>query len=81
MTITCRFFARYAELMGHDELELFLPPSATVRDAIDALRQRSGGASALPETMLVAVNREHTRETHVLDDGDELAFLPPLAGG
>ncbi len=81
MVVTCRFFARYAELMGREELELPLPPGATVRDAIDALRRSRGGVSQLPETLLVAVNREHVRETRVVVDGDELAFLPPLAGG
>jgi molybdopterin converting factor small subunit len=30
---------------------------------------------------MVAVNREHARSDRVLTEGDEVAFLPPLAGG
>ena len=81
IAVTCRFFARYAELAGREELEMTVASGATVGDLIEALRRHPSGASRLPATMLVAVNMEHARMTHVLADGDEVALLPPLAGG
>jgi molybdopterin converting factor small subunit len=73
-------FARFAELLGDSELDLELNSPATVRTALDSLRQRPGGAS-LPPGPLVARNRVHAQLDTVLEDGDEVAVLPPLAGG
>lgn len=81
LTVTCRLFARYAELFGRDELALALPVGATVADAVEALRSRLPGGERLPERPLVAVNLEHARMGRPLHPGDEVALLPPLAGG
>jgi molybdopterin synthase catalytic subunit len=81
LSVTCRFFARYAEMAGRDTIEISLPRGATVRDAIGAARACLDGAAGLPAVPLVAVNREHADPDRVLGDGDEVAFLPPLAGG
>jgi molybdopterin converting factor small subunit len=32
-------------------------------------------------TMSVAVNADYSRMTAVVNDGDEVAFLPPVSGG
>ncbi len=74
------FFASYRDLLGVDELELVLPPRSTVRALIETVRARPGG-SALPETLVVAVNQEYAGVETRLSDGDEVAFIPPVAGG
>jgi uncharacterized repeat protein (TIGR03917 family) len=61
-------------------VELTLSPGATVRDALDQLRELPGGA-ALPLAPLVAINLEYARADAVLRAGDELAVIPPVAGG
>lgn len=76
-----RFFARYAELLGQAETTLTLDAPATVADAVKALRERVPRAQLLPEHPLVAVNREHVLYDRPVAPGDELALLPPLAGG
>ena len=81
LTVNCRFFARYAELLGCERLTLELPEGAKVGDVVAAVRERLEGGAALPERPLVAVNHEHVLAGHPLNDGDEVAFLPPLAGG
>jgi molybdopterin synthase catalytic subunit len=81
LTVCCRFFARYRELLGHEHLTLELPEGATAGDAVAAVRAKLERGAALPERPLVAVNHEHVLPGHVLSDGDEVAFLPPLAGG
>lgn len=75
-----RLFARYAELLGSEAVEVELAPSATVGDAVRALRDLPGGA-ALPARPLVAVNLSQAAMDLVLRPGDEVALLPPLAGG
>jgi len=39
------------------------------------------GASRLPPAPLVAVNCTYAVTTTNLSDGDEIAFIPPVAGG
>ena len=73
-------FARFAELLGNSELDLVLDPPATVRTALDSLRALPGGAS-LPSGPLVARNLVQAQLDTALEDGDEVAVLPPLAGG
>jgi molybdopterin converting factor small subunit len=73
-------FARFAELLGKTELDLELRSPATVRTVLDSLRGRAGGAG-LPPSPLVARNRVHAQLDTPLEDGDEVAVLPPLAGG
>ncbi len=81
VTVTVRAFARYAEILGLEETTLELGESATVGDAVRLLRSSIPNGSRLPERPLVAINREHVLAETPLQDGDELALLPPLAGG
>jgi molybdopterin synthase catalytic subunit len=79
--VRCRLFARYAEVMGVEEVELEVPRPATVADAVALLRSRLPRGQLLPAHPLVARNRVHALAGDALADGDELAILPPLAGG
>jgi molybdopterin converting factor small subunit len=81
ITVRFRFFARYAELLGRSESSVTLKAPATVADAVRALRERVPGGGLIPEHPLVALNREHALYDRPVADGDELALLPPLAGG
>jgi molybdopterin converting factor small subunit len=45
------------------------------------LRRRIPHGESLPEQPLAAVNQEHALPDQPLADGDDLALLPPLAGG
>lgn len=81
MRISLLFFAVYRELAGAEQLALELPAGATAADAILALRSRGGALARLPESPAVAVNREYVGLSSALRDGDELALLPPVAGG
>jgi molybdopterin converting factor small subunit len=51
-----------------------------VSDALDRLRELPGG-SALPPSPLVAINLAFARTNVELSPGDELAVIPPVAGG
>ena len=81
-TITVRvlLFASYSDVLGLDSLELTIEKPATVDDALNRLRSLPGG-ERLPAKPLCAVNLRHVRTTAPLSAGDELAILPPLAGG
>ena len=80
-TIRVRLFARYAELVGQDDLVLPVTLPLTVRDLIRQIREQLPRGSELPEQLLAAVNLRHARPDTRLHDGDEVALLPPMAGG
>ncbi len=79
-TFRVLLFARYAELLGSEWVEVLLPDDATATELIDALRQLPGGA-LLPASPFLVMNHTQVRATQRLDSAAELALLPPLAGG
>jgi molybdopterin converting factor small subunit len=79
--IRLKFFARYAELVGAEERELSVALPATVADVVRRARHEIPGAGAIPERPLAAVNLRHVQLDTQVADGDEVALLPPLAGG
>lgn len=79
--VRLKFFARYAELVGVDERELALELPASVADVVRRAREEIPGADGIPERPLVAVNMRHVQLDARVADGDEVALLPPLAGG
>lgn len=81
VNVSVRLFARYAEVVGQDRVEISLPAGATVADLLAALRIQVPEFAALPMRLLCAVNLAHVLPAHPLRDGDEVAILPPLAGG
>ena len=80
MTVTVLLFASYADALGAASLDVELPREATVRDLVAAVRARPG-AERLPSSPLVAVNLEYAAADRVVRDGDEVALIPPVAGG
>ena len=81
MTITIRLFAILRERAGDSELSVNLPTGATVADARDALLQKYSELSGLLSRVAYAVNRSYAPAGRVLDEGDEVAFIPPVSGG
>lgn len=81
-TISVRvlLFASYSDVLGFDSLELTIENPATVEDVLNHLRSLPGG-ERLPAKPLCAVNLGHVHTAALLASGDELAILPPLAGG
>ena len=79
-TIRVRLFARFAELLGTDSVVLPTPGPTTAGEVLARIRAMPGG-SDLGQSTLVAVNlKQAALDSRVLP-GDEVAVLPPLAGG
>jgi molybdopterin converting factor small subunit len=80
MTVTVLLFASYADALGRSAIDLDLAPGSTVRDVLGALSAMPGG-DRLPPRPLVAVNEEYASATTTLTGGEEVAVIPPVAGG
>jgi molybdopterin converting factor small subunit len=81
VTIRLRYLARYAELLGVESEELALPAPATIADVVTAIRAKHPSASQLPAKPLCAVNFRQALWGDLVAPGDEVALLPPVAGG
>jgi molybdopterin converting factor small subunit len=81
-TITVRVlvFAGYAERLGSEPVTITLPAPATIASVVEHLRRLPGG-ELLPPKPLCARNLAHARPSDPVISGDEIAVLPPLAGG
>lgn len=84
MSVKVLFFASLREAVGLGEIEYELQPGAVSVAAVrEALAARGGDWVALGPGRAVraAVNQDMVPPSHVLRDGDELAFFPPVTGG
>lgn len=77
MTIKVKFFASLREHVGHAEAEVAENLVKTVADVWNSATKDM----ALPENTLMAVNMDYVEPSHLVTDGDEVAFFPPVTGG
>ncbi|MPY87855.1 MAG: MoaD family protein [Luteitalea sp.] len=81
MRVTVRLFARLRDVVGETELVREIPPDATVADVWQALAVEWPAVAAYGASLSCAVNADYARMTARVEDGDEVAFLPPVSGG
>lgn len=74
------FFGVYGEMARSREGTTDLDAGSTVADLVETLRE-SRGFDWLPERVVVAVNHRYAESGTTLSDGDEVALIPPVAGG
>jgi MoaE-MoaD fusion protein len=58
-----------------------LTPNASVADLLATLSSEGRIDAAALNSSAIAVNQHYTARTHTLQDGDEVAILPPVSGG
>ncbi len=81
VTLNVQFLARYAELVGANSTSVTVRAPATVGHVLAAVRGRFPGASQIPDRPFCALNLAQVDLGNEVSNGDELAFLPPVAGG
>jgi molybdopterin converting factor subunit 1 len=81
MKITVRLFAMLRQQAGWRERELDMPDGATIADVWRQLANETPALAPQREIVRFARNREYTTADQQLADGDELALIPPVAGG
>jgi MoaE-MoaD fusion protein len=78
--ITARLFARLREQAGTDREQMDLA-GGTVADVYRALRERHPALEPNLQLIRPARNESFADWTERVDDGDEVAFIPPVSGG
>ena len=77
MPISVKLFASLREQVPDARREV---PGEAVATVADVWREATGGAP-LPEHVLCSVNLDHRGANDPVNDGDEVAFFPPVTGG
>lgn len=77
MSIKVRYFASLKEIVGRNEDELMFSKVVSV----DEIWQQVNNNIELPGNSLAAVNMEYVGFDSLVNDGDEVAFFPPVTGG
>ncbi len=77
MQLNVKFFASLSEQTGLTEITIEAENGATVLDAW----KRATAHRELPTNILCAVNMTYAQLDDRVNDGDEIAFFPPVTGG
>ncbi len=81
MRVHVLYFAMLRERVGCERDTFELPAGADVRAARTAIAARHPEIAASLPRVATAVNQVIAPETQLLCDGDEIALIPPVAGG
>jgi molybdopterin converting factor subunit 1 len=81
MNITIRLFALMREKAGTDTVPVQMPPGGSAATALDVLQHHYPVLQPYMTRVRLAL-REHFVDAHtILQEGDELAIIPPVSGG
>jgi molybdopterin converting factor subunit 1 len=81
MKVRLLFFAVLRDIVGKSETDLEVPDGTRALDLWQRLRDEHRQLAAYVRPPMTAVNESYARPDSVLHDGDEVAFIPPVAGG
>ena len=81
MTVRLLFFAVLRDMGGTDVRVRALAEGTTARDVWQSLRGEFAKLADYTQPPMIAVNESYAAPETILRDGDELAFIPPVAGG
>jgi len=77
MQVTVKFFASLSEKTGLTEATIESNGDVTVQDVWNQVTEHQ----PMPANTLCAINMNYARTDERIQDGDEVAFFPPVTGG
>ena len=81
MKVTLKFFASLREICGRPKDTFELPEGQTVGEFRDKAVERYPGLEGIIEMTLPVVNMKYVEHDRVLENGDDVTFIPPVSGG
>ena len=80
MKVRVLFFASLRERTGLRERTLEIPDGSSV-DTLMSTLHREYPVLAKCGRVSIAVNEDYAKPDEILEDGDEVALIPPVSGG
>jgi molybdopterin synthase catalytic subunit len=81
MQVQLRYFAIMREKLGRAEETREVISGTTAGELFDELAKDNPALEPMKRATMLMVNQEYVPADHVLADGDEVAFIPPVSGG
>ncbi len=81
IAVTLKLFAAYQEALDQQELVLTLEPDTTVGALCDRICSEHPSLEQWRSITRFGVNLQFVPADTLLQDGDEVVFIPPVSGG
>ncbi|MFW6075215.1 MAG: molybdenum cofactor biosynthesis protein [Chloroflexota bacterium] len=76
-----KFFAMVRERLGKSEIGIELQPGSTIADVRTSVELLDPEIKPLLDRSMIMRNQEYTSDDDIVEEGDEIAFIPPVSGG
>jgi len=81
MRVRVLFFGMVKDFVGHPVEEREFPEGADLAAIFDSYARRYPSLKNLARSIVIARNQEFAERSTRVENGDEVAFLPPVSGG
>lgn len=81
MEVDIRYFAIIREIVGRPSERREVPTGGTVGSLLEALAEEYPRLARVKPVTMLMVNQSYVSADHPLQEGDEVAFIPPVSGG
>ncbi len=81
MKVKLLLFASLKDIAGRRDLEMELDDGSTLQQVTEKLASLYPEIGRMQNSVRIAINQEFADESIPLNNGDEIAFLPPMSGG
>jgi len=81
MIVEIKMFAGARQLADCDPCRVEVPESATIADLRRALTEAVPALAGLAAHVRFAIDAEYAEETTIIEEGAEIALIPPVSGG
>ncbi len=79
--LNVKFFSSVRDVIGQKSVEIEVDKNMTAEQLLEHLKKKYSGLDDLKKQVIVAVNKNTVPKNKRLEDGDEVALLPPVSGG
>jgi|TARA_B110000211_G_scaffold74067_1_gene86248 molybdopterin synthase sulfur carrier subunit len=79
--INVLFFARLKDTIGQAELKLETEHAGKTAAELQQILIAKGMVALQDDSIRIAVNQNFCSADAIVNDGDEVAFMPPVTGG
>lgn len=81
--VMIKFFAVMKKLVGRESMEIKIDSPTTLRDILNQAEKEVPKIREIIKEgrSLISINQEMADENTIVNSGDEIAILPPFAGG
>lgn len=79
--IVVKFFAMVRQTVGKRKMDLDIKKGTKVNELVEDLIEDYPELDNIREILIVSVNKKTAADDQILEDGDEVAIMPPVTGG